>query len=184
MVSSLNVTVRYKLLYSVKCNLAMIWKLHVTTKSGCYFQSAVFLWHCSWLSALLHRTSMFQCGDTWNIVVVGFSLFMHIFLWSSCLCLSASPPSPITIKNFFIIMIACIKCTQIFSMINILYLQLTKSTVFLSIISLPRTALQWIHKCIENARNHNYYYLNEASHAWVEYYYRKISSDRFCINEW
>lgn len=46
------------------------------------------------------------------------------------------------------------------------------------------TALQWIHKCSENARKHNYYYLNESSHAWVEYYYRKISSDRLCVNEW
>ncbi|XP_020623514.1 protein phosphatase Slingshot homolog 2-like [Orbicella faveolata] len=46
------------------------------------------------------------------------------------------------------------------------------------------TALQWIHKCSENARKHNYYYLNESSHAWVEYYYRKISSDRLRINEW
>lgn len=46
------------------------------------------------------------------------------------------------------------------------------------------TALQWIHKCSENARRNNYYYPNGSSHAWVDYYYRKISSDRLCMNEW
>lgn len=46
------------------------------------------------------------------------------------------------------------------------------------------TALQWIHKCSDNARKHNYYYTNCTSHAWVDYYYRKISSDRVCMNEW
>ncbi|XP_078362071.1 uncharacterized protein LOC144646386 isoform X3 [Oculina patagonica] len=46
------------------------------------------------------------------------------------------------------------------------------------------TALQWIHKCGDNARRNNYFYPNGSSHAWADYYFRKISSDRLRINEW
>lgn len=52
-----------------------------------------------------------------------------------------------------------------------------------TLISLSRTALQWIHKCRDIARGHNYF-PNGSSHAWVEYYYRKITSDRIGLNEW
>lgn len=46
------------------------------------------------------------------------------------------------------------------------------------------TALQWIHKCNDIARKNNYFYPNGPSHAWVQYYYRKTTSDRICLNEW
>lgn len=46
------------------------------------------------------------------------------------------------------------------------------------------TALQWIHKCADNARRNNYFYPNGSSHEWADYYYSKISSDRLCLNEW
>ncbi|XP_068748350.1 uncharacterized protein [Montipora capricornis] len=46
------------------------------------------------------------------------------------------------------------------------------------------TALQWIHKCSDIARKNNYFHPNGSSHAWVQYYYTKITSDRICLNEW
>lgn len=46
-----------------------------------------------------------------------------------------------------------------------------------------RSALQVIHKASAKAREYNYF-MGGISHSWIEYYDRKIESDRSCLNEW
>ncbi|XP_028517132.1 protein phosphatase Slingshot homolog 1 isoform X3 [Exaiptasia diaphana] len=45
------------------------------------------------------------------------------------------------------------------------------------------TAVQWIHRCSENARKNNQF-PNGLSHQWSNFYSSHISSDQACINEW
>lgn len=48
---------------------------------------------------------------------------------------------------------------------------------------ISRTAVQWIHRCGDNARKHNQY-PNSLSHQWTTYYSSRISSEQSYINEW
>ncbi|XP_042910661.1 uncharacterized protein [Parasteatoda tepidariorum] len=45
------------------------------------------------------------------------------------------------------------------------------------------SALQTLHKASSQARECNYFKIG-GTHQWIEYYEKKISSDRSCLNEW
>ena len=51
------------------------------------------------------------------------------------------------------------------------------------LVTFPRTALQWIHKCQANASKYNFY-RGGPSHAWVSYYNDKMTTDEESLAEW
>ena len=56
--------------------------------------SSVFTWYCR-LSALCHSTTVFQQSSPWNVLVVGFSSFQHIFSLFVNIFLPSPPLSPL-----------------------------------------------------------------------------------------
>jgi protein phosphatase slingshot len=46
-----------------------------------------------------------------------------------------------------------------------------------------RSALQTLHKVSSKAREQNYFQ-GGLTHDWVDYYEKRIESDRSCLNEW